>query len=307
MNPSPQTLIQRAATVTVGDILIQCSASTGLDIEFHVRKSLMTTMTAQKPKPNSCDLKLYNLTESHRKDLSQATQPKTTPTQKTKIVPVIISAGYAGLAADGSAGRQSVIFSGELRSANNVTDGPTVTTELTTGDGDQALTQQRLSTAIAPGTPAATVVQTLVNALGIGAGNLAKATAMINGLPLAAQLFAYGAVMKGNPAEILTDLCRALGLQWCVANGALQIQQLGQPLGGQSLSLSSKTGLVGSPSVDTKGILSFTTLMIPELKPGVVVVMNAKEVQGNYMVISCEWVGAKLGNEWYVKCEGQRY
>lgn len=300
----PGALWQRALTLTVGTLAITYVKGIGLDVEFTVRRGVQVTQKAVKPVPNTCDLKIYNLSVAHRKQLEQLTTV-TTPQSANpqsgaqKIVPCIISAGYVG--------RQSIVFSGELRAAQSVTEGADTITELTTGDGDTALQQTRLTVALPPGSTLGSGLRKVLAALGIGQGNLSRALALISANPLVAQMYSKGVVFKGSPAEILTDICRAAGLQWSIQHGVVQFQDLGQPLGGQAILIDAAHGMVGSPSVDTKGILTFTTLMLPDLAPGVKVAMNAKNVKGGYQVLSVETTGQTNANEWYQKVEAQRY
>jgi hypothetical protein len=199
------------------------------------------THAATKPQPNTCDLSIKNLSDDHRKQIEQSTVPGAA---KTKV-PLVLSAGYRG--------RQSVIFSGELRSGHSVPSGSTLVTELTTGDGDDALTQTRLSIALSRGSTAEQGMRKILEALGVGEGNLAEGIARIKQQALAAQLFSRGVVLKGAAAELMTHFCRSVGLEWSIQNGALQLTALGQPIGGQAVAIDADHGMLGSPTVDTEG------------------------------------------------------
>jgi hypothetical protein len=288
-------LRQRVAHVTVGTLLLEGKGGTGLDVEFTIRKTL-------KPDPNSCTLTIYNLNKDHRKALEQSTTvitgPQSPPGTGGVVVPVRIDAGYVNAT--------SQIWLGELRASQTSHAGSDYTTILTTGDGDKAIARQRVNVAMGPGTTSATAMRNLLNALGIGQGNLPKALNLLNKQG-AAQLYVNGAVLKGLAADHMTDLMRSAGLEWSVQNGQLQVLNLGQPLDGQAVLISEDSGMVGSPTVDTKGILSVTTLMIPDLKPGVKVSVQAESLSGGYRVIACEYTGDTLGKEWYCKLEAARY
>lgn len=291
-------LRQRVCHVTVGTLLLEGTEGTGLDVEFNIRKNL-------KPEPNSCTLKIYNLNADHRYALEQSTTvitgPQTPPGSGGTVVPVRIDAGYAS--------GTSQIWLGELRASQTQHVGPNYITVLTTGDGDKAITRQRVNVAMGPGTTSATAMRTLMQALGIGTGNLPKALNLLN-TQGSAQLYANGAMLKGLAADHMTDLVRSAGLEWSIQNGTLQVLNLGQPLAGQAVLISEATGMVGSPTVDTKGILTFTTLMVPDIKPGVPVAVSAEFNQGQqqgYRVIACEYTGDTMGQEWYVKAESQKY
>jgi hypothetical protein len=147
-----------------------------------------------------------------------------------------------------------------------------------------------------------------MQALGIGTGNLPKALNLLN-TQGAAQLYANGAVIKGLAADHMTDLMRSAGLEWSIQDGQLQVLNVGQPLAGQAILISESSGMVGSPSVDTKGVLAFTTLMIPGIKPGIPVSVQTEtpNTSGGYRIISVEYKGDTMGQEWYCVCEAQKY
>jgi hypothetical protein len=292
---APSLLLQRSCTVTVGSLAIPAGQGTGLDVSFHVKRGIKITQGARKPVPNTCDLQIWNLSPDHRKAIEQSTVPGAART----VVPVTISAGYAG--------RVTTIFSGELRAGESTTDGPDIVTQLTTGDGDEALTQARLSIAMGPGTSAAQVLDAIVQGLGVGPGNVATAKQLLASLPNASKFFSKGVVLKGAAADIMSDFCRSTGLAWSVQNGALQVTELGQPVQGQAILIDADHGLVGSPTVDTTGLLRLRTLMLPDLFPGTKLSMNSLTVKGGYAVTYVETIGDTFGDDWCHEIEAERY
>ena len=256
-----------------------------IDCSFQVKKTL-------KPEPNTCDLKLYNLTASHRRQIEQ-----NPAVLELKKVPVIVEAGYGNT--------RSQIFKGELRGASSVTNGPDIVTELSTGDGEKAIATARLNVPFGPGTSVQAVIEKIVSTIGVLKGNVVQATAI-----LAAKgqvtFCTKGVVLKGNAADQMTDLCKSAGLEWSIQDGAIQVLSLGQPLAGQALVLDSNTGLVGSPAVDSKGVLSATCLMVPGLRPGAQVQINGKHVRGLFRIAVCEYEGDTKGNDWYVKFQAEK-
>lgn len=290
-------LRQRYCRVTVGTLALQGQDGTGLDVKFRIKKTL-------KPEPNTCDLDIYNLNPDHRKALAASTtlskSVASPPGTGGQVVPVRIDAGYKNATAQ--------VWLGELREAQTNHNGQDEITNLTTGDGDTAVSRQRISVALGPGTTPATAMRNLLKALGIGQGNLPKALSLLNTSGVA-QMYRKGAVLKGLAADHMTDLCRSAGLEWSIQEGQLQVVTLGQPLDGQAISVSEKTGMVETPTVDTKGILSVTTLMIPGIRPGVKIAVDSESVSGGFRVISCEYEGQTFGKDspWYIRIEAQRY
>jgi hypothetical protein len=182
-----------------------------------------------------------------------------------------------------------------------VRDGDDFVTELQTGDGDEALAVAHIATALKP-TNAYDVAVILLKAMGSGQGNLPAVARELR----STTLYQQGGMLKGNPGDILSDLCKSVGLEVTVQNGQAQFLSLGQPLDGSAYELSSDTGLIGEPSVDTKGVLCCMTLMLPGLKPGQLIYMNSLFVQGNYRIVSMMTVGDTSGNEWAHRIEAKR-
>lgn len=286
----------RSSTITVASVQIQnIGQKTGLHAWFQARRSI-------KPnEPNTCDLRLWNLAPASRKAIESAAAPiggpATGPGAQPKAVPVKIEAGYVG------AGGTSTIFLGEMRSAQTIRDhGTDDITELTTGDGDQAVILARSTAAFGKGANALTVAQQLLADMKLGQGNLGTVAAILQAQPL----YGGGVVLKGSSWEHLQDLCTSCGLEVSCQGGVAQFTSLGQPLPGQAYRLSSDTGLLGSPSVDTKGVLSCETQMLPGLRPGASIVMDAKYVKGTYRIISIETTGDTWGDDWRHQIEAKR-
>ena len=305
--PQAFQAFNRSATVTVGNLVLQSiGQQTGLDFSFTVKRSL------EALEPNTCDLKIWNLSEGSRQQMQQASQkssivaapPTGTPDvggQKLNIIPVQIDAGYVG--------HTSTIFLGEMssgtaRSTQTVVDGADTVTELNSGDGDTALTLQRISAAFSKGSTPLSVVQALLAQMGVGNGNVGAFASQFNS---ADYLFQRGVTLKGNAAWHLDQICAAVSLEFSVQSGAAQFLKIGQALAGEAYSLSPSSGLVGSPTVDTAGICSFVTFIIPGIVPGAPVEIDSAYVQGDFRILSVEYEGSTFENEWYCKCESARY
>lgn len=290
--PAPIVLKNRSCTVTVGTTQItNIAEQKGLDVWFTVRRSL-------KPgEPNTCDLRIYNLSDDSRKSIEAAAQPLPQPgggASTATATPVEIVAGYDNAT--------STIFLGEMRAAQTVTDGPDTVTELTTGDGDQAMVLSRSTTCFGAGANAYNVALQLLGDAKIGQGNIITVATTLR----SAKLYQKGVVLKGNSWDHLVDLARGCGLEVSVQSGVAQWTSLGQPLPGQAYSLSSDSGLIGSPTVDTKGVLSCEVLMLPGLQPGSPIVLDAKYVKGQFRIVSMETVGDVSGNDWVHRIEAKR-
>lgn len=282
-------LFLRAWKVTVGTLALG-----QVDVEFNVKRTL-------KPEPNQCSLKIFNLTAAHRQQIQQ----NSAVNSATKV-PVKIEAGYYTDATKTSA-NLTQIYLGELRAGWTEYNGPDVVTELSSGDAEKAFCTARMNVAFGPGATNDVVMKQILKSLGIGQGNIQKAISQMAAQGVNMVFNTRGNVMKGNAAVHLTNICNSVGLEWSVQNGAAQFLPVGQPLQGQVFQLDSQHGLIGSPSVDTKGTLEFQTFIVPGLAPGVVVKMNSLGVQGGFRIVNMDISGDTLGNDWYMKCQAEKY
>lgn len=266
----PVELKDRSYRLVVGTTEV-----TGLACDFNVSKSL-------KAEPNTCTIKIRGLSD---KTIDSISNPKK--------VPVLLEAGYGD--------KISQIFLGELRSATHEIDGPEVISTLTSGDGEKAVQKARLNIQVGARTPPATVLQRVAEALkkeGLGLGNTAA---------LAAKLAAKGyviyptsTVLTGSAAQIMTDLCRSAGLEWSIQDGKLQIFDLGNALDEKPLILDETSGLIGSPSTDADGVVNCKVLMIPNVRPGLRVQLNARFVKGIFRIKHATYTGATHAEDWTI-------
>ena len=262
-------LFKRAWKVTLGAVEVSA-----LDIEFKVKKT-------SKPEPNTCDLRVYNLNADSRAAL-----------QVLKKVHLRLDAGY-----DESL---SQIYFGRVRTCQSTTEGPNVITDFSSADSEKQIRGARINASFPPKTAPGIALRALVKALGVGQGNVDSAVALLQSKGVAS-LYGSGVVLTGNVARQLTDFCRSAQVMWSVQDGKMEITDLGKPLEGKAFELSSDTGLIGSPTIDSKGVVSATTLMLPDLRPNVQVSFKAKHLTGVFKVIQCEYSGQTNGADWTIK------
>lgn len=265
----------------------------GLDIEFTVDKSLKPT------EPNTCAIRVYNFQESTRQKLSGSSK-----------LSVRLEAGYKG-------GNSQIYFS-EARAAWTTREGANYITHIESTDTIARPTGIRKTKKIQPGSvtgslyrtlgpkvPLADAFRTIAQNLGIGEGNLKAALANISGTPLNS---VNGGALIGNGARVMTDLCRSAGLEWSVQDGNLQLINIGQTLSStKAILVSTNTGLVESPSVDSQGALTVQTLLIPGLAPGVLVKMDSLFVSGGYRVEKCRYTGSTFTGDWHCHFDAIKY
>lgn len=252
-----------------------------LDCTFRVRKNL-------KQEPNKCELDIYNLSDSSRRLLE-------TP---NKLV-LRLEAGYPDAI--------SQLYLGEVRAAQSIKDGPDIITHIESGDSEKEMQSAHINLSIGPKVPADVALTAIARSLGVGLGNVQKAAAKLRSKGSAP--FGQGSLVFGSATRALDDFCRSADLEWSVQDGVLQILDRGKALEGSAVLLSPSTGLVGSPSVDHKGVVSFTALIQPDLHPGKKVTFDSQSVKAGqgYRIQECEYSGDSSGSEWYVSGKAVKY
>lgn len=280
--PASETLFDRRCAVTIDTIEFDA-----LDVEFKVVKTL-------KPQPNTCDLTVYNLNEEHRQQLQQM-NPTVNPA--TKGVPCKIVAGYRDAV--------SQIWLGDLRTVETTREGADFLTKLTSGDGERGWQNGRMHVSYGPQTSIDTVFRGMAKALGVSEGNLAK---VVSRLKIAgAAAFTSGIVISGAVSTHLTELANSAGLEVSIQDSALQFLDLNKAAAGTATRLAYDTGLVESPTVDQKGVLTAKTLMIAGLQCGGLVTVDSLFVKGTYRTEKITWSAQRAGTDWYQEIQGHRY
>lgn len=268
-------LFGRKCVVTVDTLRI-----TDLAMSFSVQKDLTG-------KPNTVDLKILNLNPDHRSAIEQK-----------KSARVQIEAGYDS--------GTSVIFIGDLRTSVSTWSGPNCTTSLSAGDGEKAVRTARVNVSVKKGTKTGDVLKMVAQALGVGEGNLKDAVAKLNASGIG-DIFASGTVLTGSAAREMTAICRSSKLTWSIQDGKLQILSLRQALEGVALDIRASTGLIGSPTVDNKKILSCKVKLIPDVFPGRKMVLTSERLKGQYRIEECTYSGDTHGDPWEIDIKAKRY
>jgi hypothetical protein len=268
-------LFRRETSLTVGTLRF-----TGLDLRFQVSKSL-------DREPNTAEIAVFNLSQSSRQQV-----------EETEDQRVELRAGY--VEDDGSA----VIFAGDLRKASSTRDGADIVTVIEAGDGERAYRRGRVSRSFGAGTSLRSVIEGVGASLGLGIGNLSEVAAGA-GFEGLGQVFSEGVVVSGSSREELSGLLDSAGIEWSVQDGNLQLLERGQALATTAVRLSPETGLIGSPSIDSEGLMKARALLIPDVFPGRKVEIVSEFVSGFYRVTKASYTGDTASTEWYVDIEGR--
>jgi hypothetical protein len=262
-----------------------------LSCKFHVEKST-------KAVPNKIKLEIINLSHDHAAELAKRAEVN----KKTGIM-VQVAAGYTD--------NVPVIFTGDAHKIVTTFQGAERVSLITAHDGGRSYRESMVEISVGPGASVSSVIKQCAQAMGIGSGNSNELAGNAVSEVLGSSI-PTGMVLSGKAAVELTRVTRAVGLQWSIQNGVLQLQKEGKPLQTESLRIGVDSGMIGSPTTDMDSSVTAAkakkekpthvvvkTLMIPGLAPGRVVVLDAANFDGNYQIAQCDYVGDSAGNDWY--------
>lgn len=269
-------LFRRKVEVVVDTLVL---GDGGLDVAFEVERTL-------RRHPNKAQIRIWNLSASHRAQLEQLGS-----------VRVRLRAGYQ----DGFA----EIFNGDLRRAQSERDGADIVTTISGGDGELATRRGTVNRSFASPVNFDHVLQHLVDAIGVGVGNALSALTGTSLDQAGSESRGAGVVLSGRADDELDGLLTSAGLEWSIQDGALQVLPRGRALDGTAVRLAPDTGLIESPSVSTKGVLTARALLMPDLVPGRKVQIDATTVSGFFRMKKGTYVGDTASDDWSIGLEGE--
>lgn len=277
-------LFDRRYRIVIDDIEI---TDPTLSVVFNVVRTL-------KPEPNTCVLDVYNMAPERRNALAMLAGDFNVD------IPVSVSLGY-------KEGTLNQVFLGPIRRVYSLREGASVITRFESGDGEKAATKARVQKTIPKGAPVSQAIQAVADALiaeGVDPGNLDEKISAIrlNGNTT----FPSGTVLSGSAWRTMTSLLESSGLSWSIQDGALQILERDQALGGTAIVLSPDSGLIGSPSIDNEGVVSCEALIVPDLYPGRLVELDSEFISGLFRVETVQYSGESAGNSWTASIEAKQ-
>lgn len=286
----------------------------GLRIAFEVYKTA-------RSETNKARVDIYNLAKSTRDGI-----------YGNKSMEVMrLSAGYKS---DRDAGIVEEIYVGEIIHAESGRSGADFVTTIECGDGDETFSTQSVEQKFGPGTRVRDVIKLV-------AGAFTKPTPAVDetvvfgptpkkpknpptpsriefraidadlaALEVDLQTAGFSLVLRrafsvaGNAQEVMDKLARMWRFDWSVQDGVFQITSYGRALVGESVSLTPKTGLIGSPAKTEDGV-RFASLLIPQLRPGVEVHVESETVTGAFRADTVRFLGDTHGENWTAEVEAR--
>lgn len=287
-----ETLFRRRAKVVLATALssdFSTVSATVTEIE-QLRVSFKVSKALTKD-PNTCEVKIYNLSASSRANL---------PGTGAKL---LLRAGYQST--------EEQIFIGDARTIESKREGADWITTIKCGDGERAVQFARVSASFGPGVPVADALRTIGKAAKIDTGNLEKVAA---GIPTSKQ-YTQGYAAHGNALHELEKALKFAGYELSIQDGALLVLKPGETTTEEVIELSESSGLIGSPAVAggekkegknkpaSKPVLKAKSLLQGQLRCGRKVSLKSRAYNGLYRIVKVEHSGDTHGGDWYSNLE----
>lgn len=262
-----------------------------LRIKFNVKRSDTQT-------PNMAEIRVYNLTEETAQRIQK------------EFSKVVLQAGYED--------NFGVIFQGNVKQVIRGRESATDTfIDIIAGDGDLSYNYAVVNTTLAAGAGHSEQVNAAVGAMtktgGTTSGNIGD---------MPPQKLPRGKVMYGMARDYLRQTGETTNKTWSIQDGKVQYVPVTSYLPGEAVVMTSKTGMIGTPSQTNEGI-NLECLINPKLKIGGRVQLNNKDIarlkidlgkplspanipapitaDGVYYILVIEHRGDTRGQEWYSK------
>jgi hypothetical protein len=275
--------LKRDIKIIAGPLTIEPRTATGenqpmLKVRFDITKT-------NNREPNKAELTIWNLKEANRVKLQE------------EGLEVIIEAGYVDAI--------DQIFKGDIETTTVGKDSVNWITSLELGDGSKQMRTARSNDSFrGPQTPGEMLKKAAKPFLdlGIGEGNLIeKVKAGVGPSVLKELINTY--VLSGKTSDVLDDIASAMGLNYSVQDKSLQFLGKGEALQGAAILLDLTNGLIGSPDIGEKGVVSAVSLLNGQFKPGVQILLSSRVISGTYVAQKVQHVGDSWADEWNTNLE----
>jgi hypothetical protein len=275
-------LWNRKAVVTMGPKGEQGVKIEGLRVSFDIVKT-------NKKSANNAKIVIYNLNESNKSIL------------KTKEnISLTLEVGYGS--------NVDLLFTGDVVRSSTQRNGADFATTIEVEDGDQALTTATIDKSYVGGTNLKTVVNDSLQSMKdagqviIGSINSIKDDIAQNGF-----------TASGLASKVIDEITKKQGLEFSVQDNETQILGESEDTGEEAIVLTPSTGLIGSPRIGligkevakVDGIEFKALIQTTRFKPGRVVQIKSREVDGFFKILKSKFTGDTHAPAWFVNCEGK--
>lgn len=195
-------------------------------------------------------------------------------------------------------GEPSLIFTGSIRNKKGVVVEHTPTERIVTieaGDGEHAYQAVRFDRHYAAGTPNNTILREILGRMGLGLGPGSAA--------LPEHTYPNDVSFYGPASRALREVVEDAGATYSVQDGNALILVGDESTAESAVLISASTGMVGSPEKGEKGKISFSSLLNPGIRPGRIVSIDSRRVQGWHTVTSLSHAGDNQAGDFRTEAE----
>ena len=207
---------------------------------------------------------------------------------------ITLSAGYEQ--------NNGVLFEGQIvnRGVTTTFEGTDRVTSIEAGGSELELSSTRFARSFAAGTSYRTVLSAIIDAIGVGAGNVNT----VVGLDLT---YSTGYTFAGRARAALDEVVNQLGegYSWSIQDGQILILDRDETTAETAVLLTVDTGLIGAPQRQKNG-LELVSLLRPELKPGRLVKVQSRGIDGFYKCTQVTHSGEFRGANWYTSINARQ-
>jgi hypothetical protein len=272
----------RSIKLQIGQLLIEEVADRDmLAVSFDVSRSL-------GGHPNKASIQVLNLSKTSRAKL-------TLPGK----ISVSLAAGYVNDAV-------TQLFQGDVRYSNLTNEGVDWITKFETGDGSKAAKTARVNKSFRKPKPRDLLRELgrVLQANGIKRGNL-DAKISEGGIVAGLNEYLGGVVLSGMAVDVMTRVCTDLGYEWSIQDEQIQILRPNETNTDNILRISPSSGLIGSPQLGKKGLITFRMLLDGRARPGGPIQLESENLSGDLRVEKIRHIGDTWGKDWYSDVEAK--
>lgn len=273
-------LFKRDIKVVAGPLTIEPRTTAGenqpiLKMTFDITKT-------NNREVNKCELKIWNLKESTRSKLQE------------KDLEVMIEAGYVE--------ELNQIFKGDLENATVEKESVDTITILELGDGTKQIKKSRVNLSFRGGQAVGQMLEKVAETMGLAEGNLREKVAR-NGERSVLKELIQNVILSGKSMDVLDEIASSMGMNVSVQDKALQFLGPSEVLPGPAIPLDFRTGLIGSPEVGEKGVVTAMSLLNGRFKPGKKVAIESLFINGEFVIQKVQHTGDTWGEQWATNLE----
>lgn len=272
-----------------------------IGVNFNIEKN------SEQQNHNPASIEIYNLTTNSREILAQ-----------TKECVVRIYVGYGDDIV--------LLYAGDVIKSNSVRESNTWVTKIEGGEGYTSFVSSEVNKTFSAGSSIADVIKYMTSTF------ITLNKGYMDELPSGAIPKAFTA--SGNTKDVLAKFLRKYDYEFLVNNGEYFVLKKGQTVDpNRVLLITGESGLVGSPeniSVQSKKTkeekkaireakkadpenyvapingIKFKTLINPQIRPGLQIKLESRQISGYFKVKKVVFRGSNLTSDWYAEVEAKK-